>query len=275
MSSVSRFCQSFASSIVLLLVSIGIVPLAYSQTSKSSSTRPHPKYHKQLANISKEFKKDGFEIDSLFKDKRFEVYGSIGHKFTHSAEREAPTLKQYKHLLGFKKKVGQGVTFTKSHQKALNEAEKKYGISSYLITAIIGIESNFGKNIGSYNPFNVYVSMMAVDYRKDFAREQLLELLKFSRRKKLDVLSLKSSYAGAMSYAQFIPYSVNKWWVGDNVFDMKNSIMSIAHYLQYFKKRSGSISKAVHHYNVSQLYKNFVLDLAKAIKKRCKTQEDK
>jgi membrane-bound lytic murein transglycosylase B len=262
-------------SIVLLLLLIGNVPLAYSQNSENSSTDPHPKYHKQLANITKEFKKDGFDIDSLFKDKRFEVYGSIGHKFTHSAERETPTLKQYKHLLGFKKKVGQGVTFVKSHRKPLNEAEKKYRISSYLITAIIGIESNYGENTGSYNPFNVYVSMMAVDYRKDFAKEQLLELLKFTRRKDLDVLSLKSSYAGAMSYAQFIPYSVNKWWVGDNVFDMKNSIMSIANYLHYFKKRSGSISKAVHHYNVSKLYRDFVLDLAKAIKKRCNPQKRK
>jgi membrane-bound lytic murein transglycosylase B len=260
--------------IILLIFAFCQIQPALAQDASVSPSFLHPKYHKQLTNISKEFKKDGFDLDSLFRDKRFEIYGSIGHKFTHSVERETPTLKQYKKLLGFKKKIGQGVTFAKAHKKTLKEAQKKYRISSYIITAIIGIESNYGRNIGSYNPFNVYVSMLTVDYRAHFAKEQLLQLLKFTRRKDLDVLALKSSYAGAMSYAQFIPYSVNKWWVGNKIFDMNNSIMSVANYLHYYKKRTGSISKAVMRYNPSSLYRDFVLDLAKAIKKEYKAEKN-
>lgn len=44
------------------------------------------------------------------------------------------------------------------------------------------------------------------------ALAQLEELLEFVEKKNMDVLSMKSSYAGAMSYAQFIPYSLNRWW---------------------------------------------------------------
>src|SRR5699024_2705157 len=170
---------------------------------------------------------------------RFEIYGSIGHKFTNSAERKTPSLSDYKKLLGFPKKVTEGIKFVEAHKKQLQEAQDGYGISRYVITAVLGIESNYGRNIGSYNPFNVYVSMLVVGYRTDFAKEQLEELLEFTSRKRIDALALKSSYAGAMSYAQFTPYSVNKWWVGDKVFDMNNSILSVANYLHYFKKRTG------------------------------------
>jgi membrane-bound lytic murein transglycosylase B len=105
--------------------------------------------------------------------------------------------------------------------------------------------------------------MYANGYRQDFAKAQIEELLEFTNRKNIDVLDLKSSYAGAMTFAQFIPYSLNKWFVGDDIFDMSNNIMSVGNYLAYFKERTGDIETAVLRYNPSQLYTKAVLDLAK------------
>jgi membrane-bound lytic murein transglycosylase B len=161
--------------------------------------------------------------------------------------------------------MNKGVEFLHTHEEQLKKAEQEYGISRHLITAIIGIESQYGQVLGSYNPFNVYVSMIAVDYRADFASAQLKELLEFTERKGIDVFTLKSSYAGAMSPAQFIPYSVNKWWVGDDIFDMNNSIMSVGNYLAYFKERTNSLRTTVLRYNPSDLYADTILDLADAI----------
>lgn len=104
--------------------------------------------------------------------------------------------------------------------------------------------------------------MYAVDYRADFAKAQLKELILFVNRNEIDVFELKSSYAGAMSFAQFIPYSLNKWFVGDDIFDMNNNIMSIGNYLAYFKERTGSIERSVFRYNPSQQYTDAVLALA-------------
>lgn len=260
--------RPFVAIVFLVLITCGLTLPAAAQKTDSNLANIPSKYHPQLNKVVKEFKKNGFDLDSLLSDNRFEVYGSIGHKFTHSAERKTPSLSDYKKLLGFTKKIAEGVGFIKAHKKQLEKAQDDYGISRYVITAVLGIESNYGSNIGSYNPFNVYVSMLVVGYRTDFAKDQLENLLKFTTRKKLDVLALKSSYAGAMSYAQFTPYSVNRYWVGDKVFDMKNSILSVANYLHHFKKRSGSISTAVMRYNPSSLYRDFVLDLSKAIQKR-------
>ncbi|MDX1642614.1 MAG: lytic murein transglycosylase, partial [Balneolaceae bacterium] len=86
-------------------------------------------------------------------------------------------------------------------------------------------------------------------------------------RNKLDVFELKSSYAGAMSYGQFIPYSINRWFVGDDIFDMENNIHSIANYLAHFYEITGSLEGAVFRYNPSSLYRDAVLALAEEAEK--------
>src|SRR5690625_7391013 len=95
-----------------------------------------------------------------------------------------------------------------AHHQSLAEAEQNYGIPTYVISAIIGLESNFGSGIGRYNPLNVYVSMYSEDYRSKFARDQLEERLIFIRDRSIDVFEMNYSYAGGRSYAAFIPSSL-------------------------------------------------------------------
>ena len=220
------------------------------------------KYEQRLNELKEYFRGNGMNIDQMLEDSRFEVYEGIGDRFKNSAERRTLNLEEYKGVLGFNDKKARISAFIDENREQLDKAEQEYGIPKYVIAAIIGIESDYGKNIGSYNPFNSYVSMYAVDYRSEFARAQLKELIEFVNRKKIDVFELKSSYAGAMSFAQFIPYSINKWWVGDDIFDMNNNIMSVGNYLAYFKERTGSIDRAVFRYNPSELYTSAVLALA-------------
>lgn len=250
---------------ITLLVFIIVLPINGSAQEIADTLSAQEKYQDELTALSAELEQEGYEISRLMQDERFEVYGTIGNRFRNSAERTTPTLDEYKQILDFNKKIEEGITFINEHQQQLQKAEDKYGIPKFVITAIIGIESKYGQVLGSYNPFNVYISMMAVDYRADFAKAQLKELLEFVGRKELDVFALKSSYAGAMSPAQFIPYSVNKWWVGDDLFSMDHSIMSVGNYLAYFKERSGSLSTAVLRYNPSDLYRDTILDLADAL----------
>jgi membrane-bound lytic murein transglycosylase B len=219
-------------------------------------------YEDRLATLIAYFDNNGFDIRHLLHDSRFEIYDGIGDRFRNSAERRSLTLDEYKRILGFEDKRNRIAGFINDHIDEMIKAEETYGIPRYVIAAIIGIESDYGRNIGRFNPFNSYVSMYAEGYRAEFARAQLLELLKFTQRNNIDVFELKSSYAGAMSFAQFIPYSVNKWFVGDDIFDMGNNIQSVANYLAYFKERTGSIERSVFRYNPSQLYTDAVMALA-------------
>lgn len=216
-----------------------------------------------LAPLVEYFETKGFDLSKFLVDPRFEIYDGIGDRFRHSAERRSLTLDEYKRILGFADKRNRISGFIDDNRIQLQKAEDTYGIPKYVIAAIIGIESDYGKNIGRFNPFNSYVSMYAENYRAEFAQAQLEELLKFTERNNLDVFDLKSSYAGAMSFAQFIPYSLNKWFVGDDIFDMNNNIMSVGNYLAYFKERTGSVERSVFRYNPSQMYTDTVMALAK------------
>lgn len=223
---------------------------------------------KNLRSLVDELKEKGFHIKQLLKDSRFQIYDDIVKRFKKSAERESPSLDSYKQILGYKNKSEQILDFIHDHEQQLDKAEKEYGISKFVVAAIIGIESDFGMVTGSYNPFNAYVSMYVKNYRTSFAKAQIEALLEFTKRNGIDVFELNSSYAGAMASVQFIPHSLNKWFVGSDIYSMDNNIMSAANYLRYFKERTNSIEKAVLRYNPSSLYQQAVLDLADDAKQK-------
>ena len=217
----------------------------------------------RVQELADYFKSKNLDLESLLQDERYELYDDLSARFINSAERKTPTLEEYKQILGFDTKKTAIREFMDTHRTSLEEAEKTYGIPGHVVSAIIGLESNFGSVIGRYNPLNVYVSMYSENYRAQFARAQLEELLIFIRDRDIDVFELKSSYAGAMSYAQFIPYSLNRWFVGDDIFDMHNNIQSVANYLSHFKNITGTMEGAVYRYNPSSLYRDAVMALAK------------
>jgi len=217
----------------------------------------------RLAQLVTYFEQRNLDLKSLLADPRFEIYDGIGDRFRNSAERRTLSLEEYQRILGYEDKKRRITGFMDQYTKELALAEETYDIPKYVIAAIIGIESDFGRNIGRFNPLNAYVSMYSEDYRSEFARAQLEELLKFTTRHNIDVFELKSSYAGAMSFAQFIPYSLNQWFVGDDIFDMNNNIQSVGNYLAHFKRITGTIEGAVLRYNPSGLYRDAVLALAR------------
>ena len=261
------FTASDASGLVLKSENIPAVLLPAVVTDANEETQAvtaahHERLPEELQALIDYFASKGVDLNPYLEDERFQLYDGISRRFTQSAERKTPTLEDYKRILGYDDKRNKIAGFINDNIDELILAEETYDISRYVIAAIIGIESDFGKNIGSYNPFNTYVSMYAEGYRGDFARAQLEELIEFVTRNNIDVFELKSSYAGAMSYAQFIPYSLNRWFVGDDIFDMTNNIHSVANYLAHFKSREGTIEQAVFRYNPSSLYRDAVLSLA-------------
>lgn len=221
-----------------------------------------PERIKNLESLVEQMNSKGYDLKLLMEDPRFELYDGITQRFTRSAERKSPTLDEYKVILGYEAKKRNIRNFIEANREQLIRAENEYEIPKYVIAAIIGVESDFGKNTGSHNPLNAYVSMIAEDYRAEFATAQLEELLKFTTDREMDVFELKSSYAGAMTFAQFIPYSLNRWWVGNDLTSMENNILSVANYLAHFKNVTGSVERAVYRYNPSQLYTDAVLSLA-------------
>ena len=251
---------------MIKFVTIPLLILTFLIPGKTFAGDPDPAtMKKNIEELAIYFEGKGYAFNEMLDDPRYEPVENITLKFTRAAERVIEDFSEYQKVLNYDNKKRLIRNFMQEYASDLESAEKEYGIPKNVIAGILGVESEFGKYSGTYNPFNVYVSMYAEGHRAEFARAQLEELLIFVEKNELDVFELKSSYAGAMSYAQFIPYSLNRWWVGKDLYHMPNNINSVAKYLAHFKEITGTVEGAIYRYNPSDLYTQAVLSLANEV----------
>jgi hypothetical protein len=160
-------------------------------------------------------------------------------------------------------------SFMQDNMETLVESETIYGIEKEYAAAIIGIETKFGRILGDYNPFNALVSLYCTrDDKRDWAQKELVEYLRWSSRNGYDPLNVQSSYAAAVGKPQFIPSSLNRFFVGNDPFDTGQSIMSVQNFLAFHKLLHGTMDKAVFSYNRSLSYVQqveYTKDFAKAL----------
>lgn len=87
----------------------------------------------------------------------------------------------------------------------LERAESRYGVPASVVTAIWGVESSFGANMGNTDLVNALSSLAYDGRRQEFAENQLLAMAELVRRGDVAPYELKGSYAGGMGHTQFIP----------------------------------------------------------------------
>ncbi len=121
---------------------------------------------------------------------------------------------EYSNRLVTPERVARGVEFSKEHRARLDAAHDKTGVSPAYIVAIIGIETNYGRNKGSWRVLDALMTL-GFDYppRGRFFRSELEQFLLLVREESLDPLTTLGSYAGAMGAPQFMPSSYRRFAV--------------------------------------------------------------
>ena len=174
------------------------------------------------------------------------------------------TWDDYKAIFIKNKRIVDGKKFIKKNIDTLERAEKEFGVPKEIITAILGVETNFGNNMGSYRVIDSLTTLGFDDPRRSkFFRSELIQLFLLTRENNLDILKIKGSYAGAMGYSQFISSSYRAYAIdydGDGYVDLFNSIDdaigSIANYLKrHGWKKEGKIVVQTFPNNVRKFYK--------------------
>jgi len=174
------------------------------------------------------------------------------------------TWDDYKAIFLKNKRIVDGKKFIKKNIDTLERAEKEFGVPKEIITAILGVETNFGNNMGGYRVIDSLTTLGFDDPRRSkFFRSELIQLFLLTRENNLDILKIKGSYAGAMGYSQFISSSYRAYAIdydGDGYVDLFNSIDdaigSIANYLKrHGWKKEGKIVVQTFPNNVRKFYK--------------------
>ena len=135
--------------------------------------------------------------------------------------------------------ITKGVAFQANYSDALKRAETTYGVPGEIILGIIGVETGFGGHKGSFIALDALSTLAFRDERRpDYFKQELAALLVLCREQQLDVTQVKSSYAGAIGYPQFMPSNIRKLGIdfdSDGHIDLINNpvdaIGSVANYL--------------------------------------------
>ena len=240
---------------------------------------------------------DKSQVHSLINDSRISTQPDIVIK---NLFYSAPlgTEKQPENMQIDPRSIRRGRTFIRENKESLFSVEKRFGTSPQIITAILIIESRLGNYPMRYNVVTAYVNLASLldpayldELRKRYSGEypllnnedtikraqikaqwaldELYHLVHIANYLKIDPLSIKGSFAGAIGPAQFIPSTFREYGIdGDedgicNPFNMSDAKASIGNYL----KSSGwaedaplaNKRNAIWNYNRSQVYVNTVM----------------
>ena len=174
------------------------------------------------------------------------------------------TWDDYRAIFLKKKRISDGKKFIQNNITVLDRAEKEFGVPKEVITAILGVETDYGNIMGTYRVIDSLTTLGFDDPRRSkFFKSELIQFFILTRENNLDILKVKGSYAGAMGYGQFISSSYRAYAIdfdGDGYVDLFNSledaIGSTANYLKrHGWKKEGSIVTRVYPNNVRKFYK--------------------
>lgn len=154
---------------------------------------------------------------------------------------EKKTWDVYKNLFLTNERLQKGMAFWEANQANLARAEKEYQVPANIIVAIIGVETTYGKNQGSYRVLDA-LSTLAFYYpaRAPFFKKELGEFLLLCREHQVSPTEYLGSYAGAMGKPQFMPSSY-RFFAADFAGRAKKDLMhddaaviaSVANYIHH------------------------------------------
>ena len=150
-------------------------------------------------------------------------------------------------------RIQAGVRFWQTHADTLTKAEQVFGVDASYIVGILGVETFYGQNMGTYPLMDVLTTLSLrfptqhpqAAERQAFFEDELGHYLR-QQRTQPNASKPKGSYAGAIGWPQFMPSSVARFAVdfdGDGRIDLINSpvdaIGSVANYFKAYGWQTG------------------------------------
>jgi membrane-bound lytic murein transglycosylase B len=96
---------------------------------------------------------------------------------------------------------------SREHRQALSAISKKYGVSSSVLVAVWGMESNFGRFTGTRPTVQAIATLAWEGRRRAFFTSELIDALQILDKGYIELGQMKGSWAGAMGQTQFMPSS--------------------------------------------------------------------
>lgn len=232
----------------LSIIVAGLLAFALqAQAQSAEGYLSHPEATKFIDEIASENRFPEQKLRELLASA--EKKQSILDAIARPAEK-TKTWAEYRPIFLTQDRIDKGAAFYQQHKQTFIQAEQQYGVSRFIILAIIGVETRYGHHKGNYRVIDS-LATLAFDYppRSTFFRSELKHFLELEKEAGIDLMQAKGSYAGAMGFGQFISSSYRHYAVdfdNDGQRDLiNNPVDAIGSVANYFKRHGWQDHKPV------------------------------
>lgn len=160
--------------------------------------------------------------------------------------QQTPNWAAYRSRFVNARRIDRGIQFWNTYSHDIARAEQQFGVPAEIIVAIIGVETEYGRNMGSFSVLNALATIgFYGERRREFFQSELEQYLLLARENQLDLAGTRGSFAGAMGIPQFMPSSQRRWGVdfdGDGRIDLRQSPIDAIGSVGNFLKSHGWIT---------------------------------
>ncbi len=103
-------------------------------------------------------------------------------RFSRSQPEYRTPIWDYMAFLVDPQRIADGKAMMKKHDRTLRAVEKAYGVDRYIIAALWGIESNYGRHRGDFFLPHALANLVCAGRKSKFFRRELIQALKIATR---------------------------------------------------------------------------------------------
>ncbi|EIJ35667.1 lytic murein transglycosylase B [Thiothrix nivea] len=166
------------------------------------------------------------------------------------APTEGQAWRAYRPIFLTEERINGGVEFWNRNAALIDAATRQYGVDPEYVVAIIGVETQYGRNTGKHNVLGA-LTTLGFDFprRSSFYQKELEQFLLLAREEKVRPQIFAGSYAGAMGLGQFISSSYRSYAIDGNrdgkrdLWNPQDAVPSVANYFaKNGWKRGGGVA---------------------------------
>ena len=124
------------------------------------------------------------------------------------------------------KRIAEAKLFLNQDAALLDGIQARYGVPKEILVSIWGMETDFGRYMGTYNLFAALATQAYDGPRQGFARREMIAALLLLQQNDYEPSQMVSSWAGAFGQTQFMPSTFFKYATdgdGDGKIDLWHS----------------------------------------------------
>ncbi len=131
---------------------------------------------------------------------------------TEKAAKPVKNWTNHKNLMVTEERIEKGARFMRTHAAALEKAQDLWEVPPLIITAIIGVETIYGKSLGRYRALDV-LATLSFDHerRAEYFQSELEAFFVLCAKSQVNPLTVQSSFAGAIGMPQFMPSNILRY----------------------------------------------------------------